>query len=86
MLFSYIGNMQEEVHRFAIDYHRNLRSKKMVASELDEIPGIGPAKRTALLTEFGSVDKIKEADIDELTKVKGISRSNAENILKYFRG
>ncbi len=84
MLYSYIGNIQEEVHRFAIDYHRGLRSKAMVASELDNIKGIGPKKRSALLAHFGSVDKIKLASIDELSEVKGITSANASEIIKFY--
>lgn len=85
-LFKYIGNIQEEVHRFAIDYHRTLRTKNMLTSVLDEIEGIGPVKRNSLLAYFGSIDRIKDADMRELSKVAGITQKNAENILKYFHG
>ena len=86
LLFKYIGNIQEEVHRFAIDYHRTLRTKNMLTSVLDEIEGIGPVKRNSLLAYFGSVDRIKAAKAEELVKVDGITEKNAQNILKYFRG
>ena len=86
LLFKYIGNIQEEVHRFAIDYHRTLRTKNMLTSVLDEIEGIGPVKRNSLLAYFGSVDRIKAAAAEELVKVDGITEKNAQNILKYFRG
>ena len=86
LLFKYIGNIQEEVHRFAIDYHRTLRTKNMLTSVLDEIEGIGPVKRNSLLAYFGSVDRIKAATAEELVKVDGITEKNAQNILKYFRG
>ena len=86
VLFSYVGNMQEEVHRFAVDYHRSLRTRKMTVSELDNISGIGPVKRSALLAGFGSVDEIRKADKQKLMGVKGISERDAENILKYFEG
>ncbi len=86
LLFKYIGNIQEEVHRFAIDYHRTLRTKNMLTSVLDEIEGIGPVKRNSLLAYFGSVDRIKAAAVEELVKVDGITEKNAQNILKYFRG
>lgn len=84
MLYKYIGTIQEEVHRFAIDYHRGLRSKGMLTSVLDEIPGIGPAKRNALLAHFGSVDRIKDADLEELIAVKGITDKNAHTIVDFF--
>lgn len=84
LLFRYIGTVQEEVHRFAIDYHRTLRSKGMISSVLDEIEGIGPVKRNALLAHFGSVENIKNAGLEELMEVPGILEKNAENILKYF--
>lgn len=86
LLFKYVGNLQEEVHRFAIDYHRTLRTKNMLTSVLDEIEGIGPVKRNSLLAYFGSVDRIKAAAAEELVKVDGITEKNAQNILKYFRG
>lgn len=86
LLFKYVGNIQEEVHRFAIDYHRTLRTKNMLTSVLDEIEGIGPVKRNSLLAYFGSVDRIKAAAAEELVKVDGITEKNAQNILKYFRG
>ena len=86
MLFKYIGNIQEEVHRFAIDYHRTLRTRNMLTSVLDEIEGIGPVKRNSLLAYFGSIDRIKTATVAELVKVDGITEKNAQNILKYFRG
>ncbi len=86
LLFKYVGNIQEEVHRFAIDYHRTLRTNNMLTSVLDEIEGIGPVKRNSLLAYFGSVDRIKAAAVEELVKVDGITEKNAQNILKYFRG
>lgn len=82
--FKYCGTIQEEVHRFAIEYHRNLRSKSVIGSVLDNITGIGPKKRQALLSYFKSVDKIKEAGKDELMKVEGITEKNALEIIEYF--
>ena len=79
-----MGTVQEEVHRFAIEYHRGLRGKQMLTSVLDEIPGIGPARRNALLDHFGSVEKIKKAEKEELTAVKGITEKQAEKIREYF--
>ncbi len=84
LLFKYIGNIQEEVHRFAIDYHRTLRTKNMLTSVLDEIEGIGPVKRNSLLACFGSIDRIKEATAEELVRAEGITEKNAMNIFKYF--
>ena len=84
LLFKYVGTVQEEVHRFAIEYHRGIRNKKMLTSVLDEIEGIGPAKRNALLSHFGSVDAIKKASEEELAEVKGITRANAGKIREYF--
>lgn len=84
LLYKYMGTVQEEVHRFAIEYHRGLRGKRMLTSVLDEIEGIGPAKRNALLDHFGSVDRIKQATPEELREVKGITESLAEKIREYF--
>ena len=73
---------QDTVHDTAIGYHKKLRDKEITKSELDEIEGIGPAKKKALLENFGSVERIKNADIEELTNVKGITKSLAERIKK----
>jgi len=75
-----ITNFQNEVHNTAVGYHKFLRDKSMSKSKLDEIPGIGTAKKVALLKTFGSVQKIKEASIDELTQVKGINEELAIKI------
>jgi len=79
-----LQQIRDEAHRFAITFHRKRRSKKMLQSALDEIPGIGPAKKKALLRYFGSVKKIKLASIEELEQVVGISFSNAKTIHEYF--
>lgn len=84
LLFQYMGTLQEEVHRFAIEYHRGLRGKRMLTSVLDEIPGIGPVKRNALLEHFGSIEAIKAASSDQLQQVPGITEKLAENIQEYF--
>ncbi len=76
-----ITNFQDTVHETAITYHRKLRDKEMTKSELDQIKGIGEAKKIALLKHFGSVEKIKKASVEELMQVKGISRTIAEKIL-----
>ena len=83
-LFSYIGTMQEEVHRFAIDYHRSLHNRNTINSVLDNIKGIGPVKRNALLAHFQSVDDIKKASVEKLMEVQGITEQNARAILEYF--
>ena len=75
-----ITRFQDTVHDTAISYHRKLREQSMKKSELDNIKGIGEAKKKALLKEFGSVKKVKEASIDELCKVKGINREIATKI------
>lgn len=68
-LFVYLSKMQEEVHRFAITYHRNLKNKGMLNSALDVIPGIGPKRRNLLLKKFSSVTKIKNASLEELSEI-----------------
>jgi len=75
-----IQRIRDEAHRFAITAHRKRRAKQGMASALDSIPGIGPARRKSLLKHFGSVDKIREASVVELTAVPGITRVLAENI------
>lgn len=82
-IFKLITFIQDEVHKTAIEYHRKLHGK--IESELDKISGIGEKRRKALLTNFGSVDKIKEADIDELLKVKEMDRKSAEAVYEYFK-
>lgn len=79
-LFLFITNLQDEVHKTAIEYHRKVRDKEMTKSKLDYIEGIGEKKRTELLKRFGSVKKIKEADIEELIKVKGINEVLAKKL------
>ncbi len=85
MLFRYIGRMQEEVHRFAIEYHRSLRNKHASGSVLDEIEGIGPVRRKALLEHFKSVERIKQASREELEDAPGMTARAAESVWTYFR-
>ena len=73
---------RDEAHRFAIEYNRKVRSKRTVKSQLDEIPGIGPAKRVALLKEFRSVAQIKKASVEQLSQISGITTNLAEKILE----
>ncbi|MBS1128733.1 MAG: uvrC [Nitrospirae bacterium] len=81
-----VARVRDEAHRFAIEYHRKLREKKAVRSELDDIPGIGDARKKALLRHFGSLAKIKEATAEELTSVKGMTKNAAEEIVNFYRG
>lgn len=77
--FHLVQRIQEEVHRFAITFHRNVRSKNSITSQLDDIEGVGPKTRTKVLRHFKSMKRLKEADIEELTKL-GISKAVAERI------
>ena len=80
-----ITNFQDEVHNVAIEYHRKLRDKEMTKSILDDIDGIGGKRKQELLKTFGSIEKIKEADIESIMKIKGVTRSIAENIKKTIK-
>jgi excinuclease ABC subunit C len=75
-----LERIRDEAHRFAITYHRSVRGKRGLASRLDSVPGIGPARRKLLLTAFGSLEAIRGAPVEELMKVKGISRAMAERL------
>ncbi|WP_036728706.1 excinuclease ABC subunit UvrC [Peptoniphilus mikwangii] len=81
-----IYKIQEEVHRFAINYHRLLRSKNLFKSELDLIDNIGKKRKEYLMQHFKSLDKIKNAELDELLEVKGINSKAANSIYLYFHG
>ena len=84
LLFSYCGNIQEEVHRFAITYMSGVKGKKMIRSALEDIPGIGPRRRSELLNKFGSIKAIKNATYEELMEVDGMNSRAAESILEFF--
>lgn len=87
LLFKYTGTVQEEVHRFAIEYHSKLRGKNAVKSVLDEIKGIGPVRRNALLKKFGSIEEIKrisKEDPNRLAELPEMDKSAAESIKTYF--
>lgn len=75
-----VQRIRDEAHRFAISFHRSTRSKTAFKSRLDEVPGVGPARKKALIKSFGSINAIQAASIDELTAVEGINHSVAENI------
>ena len=81
-----IRRIQDEVHRFAITYHRSLRDKRTLHSVLDDIPNVGEKRRRALLMKFGSVDNIKSATLDQLLETPSINNKAAESIYKYFNG
>ncbi|MBQ7974160.1 MAG: excinuclease ABC subunit UvrC [Clostridia bacterium] len=84
VVFNFLTCVQDEVHRGAVSYFRKLHTKKSFHSELDNIPGVGKARRNALINRFGSIGKIKEASLEELTSA--VDKRTAENILKYFKG
>ena len=75
-----VQRVRDEAHRFAITYHRKRRRRTGIASQLDSVPGIGPTRRKALLKAFGSVDAIRQADVEEIAQVKGIGESLARQI------
>ncbi len=83
--FKLITRIQDEAHRFAIEYHKSLRSKEQVHSVLDDIPGIGPARRKALMRSFNSIGEIKEASVERLAAVDGITQDVAEKVYAFFR-
>lgn len=84
VLFHYAGVIQEEVHRYAIEYHRNLRGKSTITSVLDQIPGVGPVRRTALLERFGSVEAIGNATVQELMERGRLPKAVAESVHQFF--
>ena len=83
--FKLITRIQDEAHRFAIEYHRSLRSKAQVKSVLDEIPGVGPARRKALMRHFGSINEVREASVEQLCEVPEIPEHIARQIYAFFR-
>lgn len=82
--FHMITRLQDEAHRFAIEYHKNLRGKTQIRSVLDEIKGVGPERRKALMRHFKDIQKIKEASVEELTQVDSITEKVAEEIYSFF--
>ena len=83
-LFLFLRTVRDEAHRFVITFHRTVRAKKMTSSVLDEIEGIGPTRKKSLLTHFGSVREISDADLKALLKVPGLGKAAAEKIYAYF--
>lgn len=84
-IYKLIFQIQEEAHRFAINYHRSLRTKSTFKSELDDIPLIGPKRKQNLLAHYKSIDRIKKASPEELMEVDGMNQSAAESVYEYFR-
>lgn len=82
--FKLITRIQDEVHRFAIEYHRKLRNEKQVHSILDDIEGIGPKRRRMLMQHFGDIEKIRNAEVDELLEIPEMTIKAAENVYAFF--
>ena len=82
--FKLITRIQDEAHRFAIEYHRSLRSRAQVTSRLDEIPGVGPARKKALMREFASIRELSEATEEQIAQIPEISAAQAKVIYDYF--
>ena len=82
--FKLITRIQDEAHRFAIEYHRSLRSKAQVKSVLDDIPGVGPARRKALMRKFQSLENIRSASVEELMEADGMNQAVAEAVYLFF--
>jgi len=80
-----LQRLRDEAHRFAITYNRKLRSRRTLSSRLEEIPGVGPARMSALLTQFGSVKGVKKAPPEEIARIPGISQTLALRILTYLK-
>ena len=80
-----VQRIRDEVHRFAITYHRNVRGRAANMSLLDEIPGIGPTRRRALMRFFGSLDRLKSASVDEIAKVPGMNRKVASDLATHLK-
>ena len=80
-----LQRVRDEAHRFAITYHRSKRSKRMTASALDSVPGLGEHRRKALVTHFGSIARLKEATVDQITAIPGIGVATAAAVLDALR-
>jgi excinuclease ABC subunit C len=82
----FLQRMRDEAHRFAIEYHRRLRSKRLEHSELDDIPGIGDTRKILLLIEYGSIEALRQATVDDIASVAGIGGSIAAKVHEHFHG
>jgi excinuclease ABC subunit C len=81
-----LQRVRDEAHRFAITFHRQKRSRTMTASELDNVPGLGPARRTALLKHFGSLQRLRDATPEQIAEIPGIGHRLAETIAAALHG
>ena len=84
-LYRFVASIQEEVHNYAISYHRSLRNKSLTKSELDDIQGIGEKRKKALLNHFKDIEAIKKATFEELLEVEGMNKASSESVYNYFR-
>ena len=84
--FRLITRIQDEAHRFAIEFHRSLRSKEQVHSLLDDIPGIGETRRKALMRKFKSIENIRDASLEELTETESMNAGSAQKVYEFFHG
>ena len=84
-LYRFVASIQEEVHNYAITYHRSLRNKSLTKSELDDIQGIGEKRKKALLNHFKDIEAIKKATFEELLDVEGMNKASSESVYNYFR-
>ena len=82
--FKLITRIQDEAHRFAIEYQRSLRSKSQVKSVLHDIPGVGESRRKALMRHFGSIEKIAEAEVEDILEIDGMTIPAAESVYLFF--
>ncbi|OGO04954.1 MAG: hypothetical protein A2Y60_05445 [Chloroflexi bacterium RBG_13_54_9] len=79
-----LQRVRDEAHRFALSYHQKLRQTRAISSAIDAVPGIGPKRKRALLRKFGSLKAIKEAPVDDIAAVVGMTRSLAEKVKEYL--
>ena len=82
----YLQRLRDEAHRFAIGAHRNKRSKAITASPLDEVPGIGPARKKALLMHFGTARAVRDASLEDLARAPGVSEAVARVVYDFYHG
>ena len=82
----YLQRLRDEAHRFAIGAHRQKRSKALTVSSLDEVPGIGPSRKKALLMHFGTAKAVKSAALEDLLRAPGVSKAVAQQVYDYFHG
>ena len=81
-----LRHLRDEAHRFAVKYHRTIRDRDSLESELDGIRGVGPVRKRALLEHFGSLDGVRDASVEELASIPGMTREVAERIHRHFSG